>query len=292
MIILEFFSQNRIPFWTVLSSIGKYFGEEITFMIALCVLIWCIDKKLAYRIGFAFYFSSFLSQELKIICRIPRPWILNSNVIPLESALPTATGYSFPSAHSQAVASVYGTLAFNTKKTNLKTLCVCAIIITAWSRMYAGVHTPLDVSVGLILGTVGALITFIWISPLIEKGDPAIWVCSVLSGLCMIGFLSPLALAIQNIVLIDHGKDILAISGSGIGFALSYYVDTRIIHLEVKGSIFSKFIKVIIGIVTVLLIKIVLKSMLAPIGMYSDFIRYFFMTLWAMLIFPYWFNKI
>lgn len=66
----------------------------------LCFFYWCYDKKFARRIGLTYFSSGLVVQNLKIIFRIPRPWILDPDFHPVQSAIPHATGYSFPSGHT------------------------------------------------------------------------------------------------------------------------------------------------------------------------------------------------
>ena len=46
-------------------------------------------------------FGTLANQFLKILCRVPRPWVLDPGFTIVESARAAATGYSFPSGHTQ-----------------------------------------------------------------------------------------------------------------------------------------------------------------------------------------------
>ena len=83
----------------------------------------------------------------------------------VESARAEATGYSFPSGHTQSAVGVFGGIARITPKVFVRILCIAACILVPLSRLYLGVHTPADVGVSLIVAVI-----FIWgLYPLINK---------------------------------------------------------------------------------------------------------------------------
>ncbi len=102
---------------------------------------WCSNKSLAYKLDFLIFVRS-CYQGLKITFRIPRPWILDFSFEPVKSAVPGATGYSFPSGHTQSGTAFFTTLAFQCRRTGLRLLCIFAFFLIGFSRMYLGVHTP------------------------------------------------------------------------------------------------------------------------------------------------------
>ena len=91
----------RTPFFDKLMQLVTYFGQELIIIAVICTLYWCVDKRFAYLLGFTYFSAGLCVQALKITFRIPRPWILDPEFPPVESALEGATGYSFPSGHTQ-----------------------------------------------------------------------------------------------------------------------------------------------------------------------------------------------
>ena len=153
MEILLFFQNLRNPVFNKIFTLMTFFGEETFIIILICLFAWCINKELAQRLGFIFSFSMVLNQFLKITFCIPRPW-LRYNITPYEGALKRATGYSFPSGHTQTSATVYGGIAdhFKNKKMYISAFLFSALI--GISRMYFGVHTLADVAVGFVSGVI------------------------------------------------------------------------------------------------------------------------------------------
>ena len=101
----------RTPFLDKLMQFITYFGQEIIIIAVICALYWCADKRFAYLLGFTYFTAGLCVQSLKITFRIPRPWILDPDFHAVESAIPGATGYSFPSGHTQGATCLFFPLA-------------------------------------------------------------------------------------------------------------------------------------------------------------------------------------
>ncbi len=86
-----------------------------------------------------------LNQFLKLLCRVPRPWVMDPEFTIVESARADATGYNFPSGHTQNSVGTFGVLGRCARRTWVRILCGILMILVPFSRMYLGVHTPADV---------------------------------------------------------------------------------------------------------------------------------------------------
>ena len=138
------------------------FGNLIAWSL-VCVLIFIFGgqygKKVAIIGLLALFLSSAAILALKYIVAEPRPFLVLSHV----HLLTTENDYSFPSGH--ATASFAGAVAIGKKysfiikgKTHklIYPLLAFAAII-GFSRVYVGVHYPLDVIFGAVIGTIFAL---------------------------------------------------------------------------------------------------------------------------------------
>ena len=141
----------RTPFLDRFMQFVTYFGQELIIIAVICALYWCADKRFAYLLGFTYFTAGLCVQTLKITFRIPRPWILDPEFKAVESALPAATGYSFPSGHTQGATCLFFPLALRISQVWAKVLCVLAFLCIGFSRMYLGCHTPKDVMVSMTL---------------------------------------------------------------------------------------------------------------------------------------------
>ena len=74
--------------------------------------------------------------------------------MPYGDAITTATGYSFPSGHTRNAATVFGGGAVRKDLPRvLRVVLGILVLLVAFSRNYLGVHTPQDVLVGIVAGT-------------------------------------------------------------------------------------------------------------------------------------------
>ena len=164
MEFLKFLENIRTPFFDTIFSLVTRFGEETIGIMILCAIFWCINKRIAYGICVAYFLSGLTVQGMKICFRIDRPWVADPAFTPVPSALEHATGYSFPSGHTQSAAALYGSLGAQIKHLPFKTICFLLVILVAFSRMYLGVHTPLDVFISLIISALFILLTLKYLS--------------------------------------------------------------------------------------------------------------------------------
>ena len=129
-------------------------GGEILFMAIVIALFWCMDKRKGYYLMTVGFFGIVANQFLKLVFRVSRPWIRDPEFTIVEGARAGATGYSFPSGHTQNAAAVLGCPARMARKKGLKITLWVLYALVGISRMYLGVHTPYDVGVGVVMGLV------------------------------------------------------------------------------------------------------------------------------------------
>lgn len=106
--------------------------------------------------------SWLLSETIKRITKIPRPYVSHNTI----HTFTHSTGYSFPSEH----AAVYGALAFIAFSIDFRLGIITTIVafLIGISRVNLGVHYPIDVLVGWIVGILVALVftyffkTYLW----------------------------------------------------------------------------------------------------------------------------------
>lgn len=290
MEFLKFLESVRMPAATALFELLTWLGEELFIVGALCLIYWCINKKLAYRICFAYFASGLAVQALKITFRIPRPWILDSTFQPVEGALKTATGYSFPSGHTQSATALYGTFLLKEKRRRWRILSLCAIIAVGLSRMYLGVHTPKDVIAAFIVSFVLVWLTnYLTDHKVMERHKRAAALVMVFAGVLTAAY--AFLLHGRGIITEKLVSDCVKAAGAGIGFAAGWYIENNWIQFEnACASRINMLLRFLIGIAGALACKSGLKLLIGE-SLPADAIRYALTVLWITCLFPYLIKK-
>ena len=112
------------------------FGEMITPILVICLILWCINKKSGIYILFSIASGFILNFAVKVTACIYRPWILSPDIHPIKEAIPYAGGYSFPSGHSTNATTVWGGICVSFWKKPLLRLVALIIPIVMFSRIY------------------------------------------------------------------------------------------------------------------------------------------------------------
>lgn len=295
MSVLYWLESIRNPFLDALMQFFTLFGEELLFIVLALTVFWCVDKREGYYLLFVGFFGTILNQFLKLLYRIPRPWVKDPDFQPVQSAVGGATGYSFPSGHTQNVTGTLGGIARWSKRAGVRVLCVVVLLLTAFSRMYLGVHTPLDVGVSLAIGVVLVFVFY----PIVRKAAENPKYMAVLLGImAALSFAFVLyanlwaapaqgAEALEN--LREGQKNSYSLFGALLGFCVAYPLERRFIRFAEKSVWWVQVLKVVGGLVGLLIIKEGLKLVFSAVGftwLGTNAIRYFAVVLFAALVWP------
>lgn len=240
--VLIFLQNIRTDILNVLLQGITMLGEEVVMVLVIAILYFCIDKKFAQKLFFVTVSSAGINGIIKNLVRFPRPFATGKIICVRED---TATGYSFPSGHTQTFASMSTTIAKKLKKPLVTFLVGILIVLVAFSRMYLGAHYPSDVVVGAVLGVVLALIG----TSLFDKVEN-----KKVLYLATIILLTPFAVMFL-INPDEHFEDFYKIFGMLIGFLFAVMFEEKYAPLEYNISWWKKVLRVVIGIVVALLIK-------------------------------------
>lgn len=299
MEFLRFLQNIRIPVLNELMLGITYLGDEIAFLVVALIMFWCIDKRQGYYILSVGFVGTIVNQFMKLCFRVSRPWLRDPELSVLGNAKDGAGGYSFPSGHSQSSVGTFGGIACITKNRIIKILCITVCILVPFSRMYIGVHTPLDVLVGS-----GMAVALVFIMrPLIFSKDgkyiPAVlgfMTILAISYLCYVEFYHfPADVESDN--LLSGTKNAYTLLGALLGFLIVYIVDEKWLKFPVKAVWWAQIIKILIGLVVVLAIKEGLSKPLADLlGEYPGrLLRYFLIVIVAGIVWPLtfrWFSAL
>lgn len=293
MQFLYFLESIRNPVLDAFFSTITHLGSETLFLVIAIIVYWCVSKKYGYYLMTTGFIGTLLNQFLKLMCRVPRPWVRDPGFTIVEAARADATGYSFPSGHTQSVTTVLGSVARFSKGTALRIICVVLILLTGLSRMYLGVHTPADVLVSLAIGAI--LVFALW--PVFEKSDEK---PGILYG-ALIGFIVLTTAYVLFVNLHTWPEDIdqhnlqsgikngWLLLGCTCAMLLSLYLDRRYINFSPAAPLKWQIPKVILGLVLTLAIKEGTKPVFKLIFgdvLFTTALRYFLVVFFAATVWP------
>lgn len=298
MSFLYLLEDIRNPILNFIFSFITLFGEETIFMAIGMIIFWCVDKFKGYYLLCVGFLGTVLNQFLKIVCQVPRPWIKDPNFTIVESSREAASGYSFPSGHTQTSVGLYGGIARLTNNKTLRVVMIILAALVALSRMYLGVHTPADVLVSVLIATILIFVAY----PLFKKAEKSpkvmysilfFFLVTIIAYTCFVVFNSAnlsgttVEEAENYASALKNGFTLL---GCGVGILVVYAVDLKWIRFETKAVWWAQILKVVGGLALVLFAKELLRSPLELLfnsHLIARSIRYFIIvlvggTLWPM----------
>ena len=271
MEFLYLLEKIRFPFLDKIMLAVTYLGDEIAFLVVALFLFWCVDKRKGYFVLSVGFFGTIISQFMKIWFRIPRPWVKDDNFTILEEAREGAGGYSFPSGHSQSSVGTFGSIAVTTKSKLLRILSIAVCLLVPFSRMYIGVHTPLDVLVGFGLAVVLILV----LRPLVFGKDgkylPGVLLTMTVLAAAYVAFIYLYRFPEEVFVpdpntkvtpWFSAAKNAYTMIGALTGFLVVYFVDRKWLNFPEKAVWWAQIIKFVVGLGLVLMVK---EGMRAPL---------------------------
>lgn len=276
-----------------------HLGSEIIFLAVALIFFWCVDKTRGYYLMSVGFVGTILNQFLKLFCRIPRPWVQDPQFTIVEQARAGADGYSFPSGHTQSAVGTYGSIAYTSRNRWVQVLCVAVAALVAFSRMYLGVHTPMDVGVSVVIGVV----LIFALRPLFykENGKYIPWMLGFMTVLA-VGFLlyvecNPFPGDMDGENLASGMKNAYTLLGALLGMIVVYIVDEKWLHFPIKAVWWAQLLKLVLGIALVLGVKTLLtQPMTSLFGYYwGRLVRYFLTVVTAGCLWPLtfpWFSSL
>lgn len=266
--IIKFIQSFSSSFLDLFFELITMFGEE-TLLVAISAYVFLsIDKRKGYRLIFTISSSACINSVIKNIVKAERP-IGYEGIT--SNRLETATSYSFPSGHTQSSSSFWTSLYLIFKNKSYLITGIIIVLLVAISRLYLGVHWPIDVICGALFGLLWSVL-FNKVFNYIEKNN----------GYYIL-FIMSLAFVISSLIFGDD--DFHKVSGLFTGLSIGYYIETRFVNLSIESIKNKKILSYIILIFGLLFIKSVLKLIFPSTAIFT-MLRYFFVGFWAFGIFP------
>jgi hypothetical protein len=184
-------------------------------------------------------------------------------------------GYAFPSGHSQSAVVFWGACAWELKRAWGWVAAVILMALIGISRLYLGVHWPIDVLGGW---TIGAVILGLYIlydakvayKKAFTKTIPLIVIILALGVI---------------LFFINQADTSVRVVGVLVGLAIGYILEEKYINFEPRSVWWYQILKVVVGLVVAFAIKIGVKMVLPDLPV-SDTIRYAIMGFWIAFLLP------
>ncbi len=282
--ILLFFQRIANPVLDVLMNAVSMTGEIIIPLFIILFIYWCMDKKRGFAVTLSMLTALITTQIVKAIVRYPRPFMVYPELIS-GGRLETATGYSFPSGHSTGASSFYGSLAVVFRSWVLRAIAVILIIMVPVSRMYLGVHWPMDVLAGTIIGLFSAFFLAPMFLRMQESRESFLSFTMIYGAICFISaaisaFLLDMAL-IEALAFSDFSSN-MAIAA---GVLLGANIEKKRIDFTSEGTIGKKAARYIVGLISSIAVVAIL--MMLPLPHYTEkLIAFFALGFWVTFCYP------
>ncbi|MFV1948423.1 MAG: phosphatase PAP2 family protein [Anaerolineales bacterium] len=294
------------PDWLVsIMKVISFMGDTEFYLLIMPLLYWCIDTTLGIRIGIILLVSGGLNNLLKFSFASPRPFWVSSKV----KGIVEATGFGFPSGHSQNAASIWGLFATSTRKTWLKGIAITLIILIGFSRIVLGVHFTHDVLMGWLVGLI-LLFTFIKLEDRVTA-----WFKGNSIGMQILALVLATSLLIIPAFLIVNPlnppplptdwlpegnpynfKNLFTTTGAlfGLGLGVIFIHQSKVFTAE--GPIWKRILRYPVGLIGVLVLYLGLGSIfpddVSLVSFALRFTRYFLIGFWISYGAPQLFTRL
>ncbi|MGB2926505.1 MAG: phosphatase PAP2 family protein [Limnothrix sp.] len=250
-----------------------HLGDAPAYVFFLSLYFWLVSPRHGRQLALLFALSIVSNFLIKNIFMLPRPYVLNPDVATVE-ALATAGSFSFPSGHAQGIVTFWGAIACVHKKVWLWICALLIIAVVCTSRMYLGVHFPVDIAAGTLLGifwiTLGLWIGRIEIVPIYQLSQKLlVW----LVGLLMAIAYAPL--------------------GPLMGVFIGFFPVSKVLH-QPPTTVLKKILLGFFGFAVVVPVYLVLSKLTALLPEFAalNYIRYLAIALSVTEVVPWLWRRI
>ena len=245
-----------------------YFGELNTVLVIMAVIYWCVSKDVGTYLLMGWSGNRILNGALKVTVCAYRPWIRDARILPYGDSINTATGYSFPSGHTMNASTVYGGGAVRKDLPGILRIFLGVMVaLVAFSRIYLGVHTPQDILVGAVCGTLVMWLTLKlmqWVEAHPEK-DLLILFIGIALAICVAVYAGvkpyPELLDAEGKLVVD-GHKMANDTFKGVGwcsaFLIGWILERRFVSFSTDIPMVKRVSRVTVGLLFYYIISLIL----------------------------------
>jgi membrane-associated phospholipid phosphatase len=233
--VVREFQKAASPPLTLVMQVLSFMGTKWFYLVALCAVYWCLDRRNGVRIGATLLVSAFMNGWLKLVTAEPRPYDFDQSV-----GMAREPTFGFPSAHAQNSAVFWGTATKLSKVWWLRVAAIGLPFLIGLSRIYLGVHFPTDVLAGWAIGlcfVFGERFAGPWIERALGK----------LPDQLQLAALAALALAMNSINRAEAES-----TGVFFGFCAGLVYVLRKARFDTGGGVATRLGRLALGVVVAL----------------------------------------
>ncbi len=261
-------------------------GTEYCYLLILPLVYWLFDRKIGARLGILLLVSVLINDLTKVAFHLPRPFQLDPSIYVLPAAMERSFG--FPSGHSQGAFLVWPFLALQTKdRSKWLPIAYALACCIGLSRLVLGVHWPLDVVGGALIGS-AILFLYQRYGDFMEhsfRGQTLInqaVVGVVLVALCwgvgtFLIFRSVQAIGPTNAALVNAPHDLVGRCAGLLGLVIGLVFAPR--DVLAGGTSVQKAGRTVVGLIGVVVFYVGVKMM--GHNLIVNFVSYFLTTFWV-----------
>lgn len=258
--IQSFHSDTLDQFFILVTMLG----EEYFYIAILSMIYWNINKQTARFLVLILALSATVNGAIKEVVGHSRP----IGEVGIRSIYTdTAEGASFPSGHTQNATAFFGSAGLAAKNPLLWIGFSILIVLVAISRLYLGVHWPIDVIAGIGFGILSIIIGKLIYEKSEKKGE-------------YLPYFVILVLALVSILFLNSSAYIKAVALL-LGYLVGYFFEENFLQFDVRAPFVTQIMKYLIGLAVTGAIFLGLKMVL-PAGVYWDGLRYFLTIFFVM----------
>jgi membrane-associated phospholipid phosphatase len=211
---MEFWAGNVVFHWIatwanptcdVIFRAATNLGDVSFYYLAVAPLFWAVDRRRACVLFLLILASGYINTTVKLLAHTTRPDPQLVRV--LDTHFYQTGSPSFPSGHAQNAVVFWAYIAWWARRPWVWAASALCAALIAFSRLYLGVHFPIDVVGGLVLGVASLLL----VTPLLERWSEAEFRLGIPAAIALVSGAIAIALVTGDLTM-------ALISGSLVGF--------------------------------------------------------------------------
>lgn len=248
-------------------------------------LYWLYDKRFTRYLLSVFLLGTWSNAVLKGVFHTARPPA--DAVRKLYEA--SAGGPAFPSGHAQNPLMFWGAIALQVRWRWLTVLLGTLVFLIGYSRLYGGVHWPLDVLGGWLIGAL-MLAGFEATRPF-WTGENQRLSTQLIIAVCLPLLTLALSLAGAGFSAEADLGEVWKLVGAWIGFWVGACLEEEFVGFDPRaGRIPAHVLKLVFGLAVAFGVRTVLKEIFPATGPW-DLIRYLIITFVGAYVLPWIFRR-